>query len=109
MPKMITVGPSTSYKPETAVDKAVFEEIKKKGSVLVPYQTALENVRNSKGMYAIEREAQVKAASVLESKATDELKLMMAALGVPPRKIMKRTDMIKVIQKKLDEIQVEED
>jgi len=106
---LATLIPNPDYKPETAADKAAFEAAKKAGPIKdMAYVTAVENTRHSKGMYAIQSEAkadEVKARE-LEDMGTEELKVMMAQLGVKTEKQMKRPEVIKAIRIKLAEIDI---
>ena len=104
-----TLIPNPDYKPETSEDKKVFEEIKKHGPVKdVPYVTAMENIRQSKGMYAFQGEVKTDAPAPidLERMSTDDLKLLMAQFGVKTEKQMKRTEVIKSIRLKMAEITI---
>lgn len=90
-------------------DKAIYDAIKPKE---VPYQTALENVRNSRGMYMIQAAATPKATSsapALEDMALADLKVLMLQTGVKTDKAMTRAQVITVIRKKLEAVNITED
>lgn len=109
MPKMVTIEINPTFSP---TDKAAFEKAKKRGPQIVTYVSAMEAVKLSKGMYRIAsaEPASIEVPSVrLEDKTNDELKQMMLALGIKTEKQMKRSDIIALIRKRLDEIEVVDD
>jgi len=117
MPKMVTIGAAPGYKPdgkgtEKALQIKAYGLIKDKGNLVVSYQTAIQNIRNSKGMYELKEAKAAPVAVVemkLEDRSLDELKVMMLSLGVKTEKQMSKTDVIMLIQKKLDEVEITED
>lgn len=108
MPKMVRIGANKDYRP-TAETAVAFAAIKKAGEIEVPYLTAIENCRNSGGMYAIMPEkapTKVKVDTDLNELSNQELKVMMLNLGIKTEKVMKRTDIIALIERKLDSVEV---
>lgn len=117
MPKMVHI----THNPDFRVDKSApdadaqtkaLAEVKKAAPVRVDYVTALENIRISKGMYRILPEAQpvkVQVDSNLAEMSLQELKVMMLNLGVKTTKQMSRSQVITLIEKKLDEVELVED
>lgn len=112
MPKLVKIGPNPAFKPADADQKAAFEAAKKKGAFTVPYVTAAENIKRSGGMFQFIQEQEAPAeieTQRLEDKPTDELKVMMLSLGIKTEKQMRKSDIIMLIRKKLDEVEVIED
>lgn len=117
MPKMVTIGPSDTFKAkgsqeEKAAANASFKAIKKAGKVRVSYQTALQNVRNSGGMYEIYPDKEPRKVQVetdLNDMEPGELKVMMMNLGVKTEKQMKKSDVISLIKRKLGEVEIIDD
>lgn len=115
MPRMVKLTPNPAFVPADAAQKAVFEKIKKDPIKTVPYITAVQNVRLSGGMFKIDAgtmpqpEGMVDEGPDLEKMTVGQLKVMLASLGIKTEKKMKRVDMIGLIQRKLDEIEVEDD
>lgn len=107
MPAIVSIKPNPNYKPSKE-DEAAFEAVKKKGTIAVPYQTALENVRNSKGMYAIEKQKAdaPPGAPDLDDMSNGDLKIMMLSLGVKTDKQMRRDSVIALIRRKLEEVNI---
>lgn len=111
MPKTVTLvkNPNFDAKGKSAADIATYKAIK---PITTSYQTALENMKNSGGMFMIKVEKADKAPSAvptLEDMAIDDLKLMMVQLGVKTDKQLKRSEVITVIRKKMGEIDIVED
>ena len=115
MPKMVSIGANPDWRPsgESAdADKALFAAIKKQPPLRVDYLTALENCRASGGMYRILPETQpvkVKVDTDLNELPLQELKVMMLNLGVKTSKQMKRSEVITLIEKKLDKVEILDD
>lgn len=114
MPDMVTITVNPDYKPDPKhlADKTQFELAKELGDREVSYSTAVEAVQNSKGLYKIKDQAAgiVVTPSVWHAgKSNQELLAMMVGLGVKTEKQMKRSDIIALIEKKLGEIEVEDD
>lgn len=112
MPKLVTLAANTAFKA-TEETKAAFEAAKKKGPLVMDYVTAMENIQNSGGMYAIVPEGPV-APSPMAPRSLDdmdltELKVMMLSLGVKTEKQMKKTDVVRLIKAKMAEIDIVED
>lgn len=109
MPAMVKLAANPNYKATTQEDDLVYKEIKKKGAVLVDYVTAMENVANSRGMYAVVPESgqpQKAEPRRIEDMTGEELKVTMLSLGIKTEKQMKRVDVIRLIQSKLAEIDI---
>lgn len=112
MPKMVRLAANPDFKPETDEDKAAYAAAKKKGPFEVAYVTAIENIRNSRGMLHLHYVEPVEAAPPgprrLEDMDLDELKVMMLSLGIKSEKKMKRDDVVRLIRSKMTEIEIEE-
>lgn len=112
MPKMVKLAPNPDYRPTTDDDKEMFAQVKKRGSMEVSFVTAQENLRNSKGMLAMvveeAREAAQPGPRRLEDMDGDELKIVMASLGIKTDKRMKRDDVIRLCRARMDEIVIED-
>lgn len=107
MPQMMKIEVNPEYKATTPADKEQLELAKSKGDLEVTYQTGVEAIKLSKGLYRQkEEEAAVLPVARLEDKSIEELKVMLVGLGIKTEKQMKRTDIIGLIQRKLDEIEV---
>jgi hypothetical protein len=105
MPLMVTIVPNPAYpKKESA-------EFKAAAPVKLAYIQAMENIQRSGGLYvleAVEPKTTVPGPRALEDMGNDELKVMLVSLGVKTQKQMKRDDMIGLIRRKLDEIEVDD-
>lgn len=123
MPKMVELEINPSFKPADDEAKAVLTDAKellarkRAGGypMRVPYASAVEAMKNSKGMYRIKPEepatGQVSVVR-LEDQPSEQLKTMMVALGATRtafKKNMPRADMIAFIRRKLAEIEVDEE
>ena len=112
MPQMVKLAANKAYNP-TNETKDAFALAKKQGEVLVDYVTAMENIQNSGGMYAIVPEGPVAPAPMAPRSLDDmdltELKVMMLSLGVKTEKQMKKTDVVRLIKAKMAEIDIVED
>ena len=124
--KMVNVGPNPNYKLPAKKDKATPEEaaawsntnanwtkIKAERPKLLPYVSAMDNMRNSGGMYAIlpdaVPEASVGSVRMPEDMTADELKITALQLGVDLSKPMKKSDLVKVVRKAMDAVTLLED
>lgn len=124
--KMVNVGPNPNYKlpakdPKADPEKAAawsnlnanWTVIKADRPKRLPYVTAMDNIRNSGGMYAIlpeiVPEASVSTVRMPEDMTADELKLTALQLGVDLSKPMKKADLIKVVRKAMDAVALLED
>lgn len=109
MPKLVEIDLNPSFKPSNEGEKAAMAAIKGK-TLKVEYITAMENIRNSGGLYRIVPAAQVAQPSEgprrLEDYTNDELKLTMISVGIVPQKQMKRPEIIKAIRLKLDGVEI---
>jgi hypothetical protein len=111
MPEMVKVDVNPEYRPSVG-EKAAFEAAKKAGIVEMPYVTAMENIVHSNGMYRLATVIEPDAAAKprrLDEMPNDELKLMMLNLGIKTDKQMKRSDIIRLIQTRLDAVEVLDD
>tara|TARA_R110000868_G_scaffold237132_9_gene491608 strand:- start:20736 stop:21095 length:360 start_codon:yes stop_codon:yes gene_type:complete len=115
MPKQVTIIANPAFDAKTAADKKIMADMAKAGGRVVSYQTALENIRNSGGMYMLKPDQEQGAAAApavapsLQDMPSRDLKIMMLQLGIKTEKQMQRSDIIKLIEKKLDEVDVIED
>ncbi len=112
MPQMVKLAANPAFKA-TEETKAAYAHAKQQGQMLVDYVTAMENIQNSGGMYAIVPEGPVAqtpmAPRSLDDMDLSELKVMMLNLGVKTDKQMKKTDVIRLIKAKMDDIDIVED
>ena len=124
--KMVRVGPNPNYKLPALKDKASQEEkdawnalkaswaaVKESRVLTLPYVTAMDNVENSGGMYAIlaEKAAETSSPGVRmpEEMTADELKLTALQLGVDLSKPMKKADLVKTVRLAMDKVMLLED
>lgn len=106
-------------KPKSFADVKFTEkdwnEAAKKGAIRVPRVTAMEALKNSKGLYQIEAEKKQEVdlkigGMAVEEMSNMELKLTATRLGVTIRKkSIKRSDLISLVRGKLDDLVVEDD
>jgi len=112
MVTMVTIKPVRTFKG-SAVDAAVFKKVKEAGSKRVDYNTAIEAIHNSGGMYEIISDATAPnvAAVELDGMSTEQLKVMYFQLGAkrPNGKQIRRSDMIQAIRLQLESIEVVDD
>ena len=109
MPRMMTIEANPNYQPETPEQRAAWAAAKAGGRKTVAYVTAMENIRQSGGLYVpiMPDEAEVQAAPRrLEDYSMEELKLTGINLGIKTEKRMKKADWIALIRRKLDEVDV---
>lgn len=114
MPKSIKIGPNDLYRlpPDaTPEQKAAWKAIKEERPRVVPYVTAMENIQNSGNMYRTiiepdEGEMLVPGPRRLEDYSIEELKVMLVSLGIKTAKQMRRADIVDLVRRKLDEIEV---
>lgn len=111
MPHEVTITVNKDFKPSGPAEKAQFEEAKTIGDKKVSYQTAIEAVRNSRGLYEIKDEGGVIVTPSVwhAGKSNQELLAMLLGLGVKTEKQMKKSEIIGLIEKKLGEVEVEDD
>ncbi len=112
--KMVTLTPAR-VRPEKVL-KEEFDEIVKRGDLVVPMATAKDALKYSRGGYMIKPEAQaveIKAGInlALEEMSNEQLKVMVLAGGKRiQKKTMKRSDLVGLARRTLSEtITVEED
>lgn len=113
MPKMLKIGANPDWRSSGAAGEAeTMKAIKAAGPLEVPYLTALENIRASNGMYRVLPDTEpvkVKVDTDLNELSMQELKVMMLNLGVKTAKQMTRAQVIALIEKKLDEVEITDD
>ncbi len=88
--------------------KKDWEAASKLPPIRVPYGTAVENMRNSKGMYRIlpEKdpiEVEIKGVKPPDEMSNQELVQVMTSFGKPPRKKMNRRAAVEFVQKLMDD------
>jgi len=115
---MVRVGPNPTYKLPKDTDaakaaKPIWEKIKAERPMSMSYVSAMDNVKNSGGMYAILPEASAETSSpgvrMPEEMTADELKLTGLQLGVDLSKPMKKADLVKAVRIAMDKVQLLED
>ena len=115
MPAMAIIEVDPAYKPGTPDDREQLEIAKRMGPREVEYQTALENVQNSRGMYRIKPDTSTRPVDLppatvpfgrLEDRSNEDLKLMLVQLGVRTEKQMRRSDIIRLINMKLEAVEI---
>jgi hypothetical protein len=125
MVALVRVGPNPNYKLPAKKDRAtpeeaaawaeiskVWDSIKGEQPKMLPHVCAIENTKNSGGMYAILTESEAPAATAIlmpEQMTADQLKLTALQLGVDLSKPMKKADLIKAVRKAMDAVQVSDD
>lgn len=114
MPKIVRLAPNLDYKPSTPEEKATFAAVKARGKFDVSWVTAMENIKNSGGMLAVDYVEPVAVPEPgprrLEDMDGDELKVMMLSLGLKTdKKKLKRDDVIRLIRTRMDEIEIDDD
>jgi len=105
---MTSIIPNPNFTP-TAGQKLQFQAIKELGEISnIPITTAMENVKNSGGMYMIKPAAEEQAIKPLafEDMGNDELKVYLLRLGIEPQKQMRRAEIIKAIRLKMDAVEI---
>lgn len=106
---LVSIIPDPDFKPDAGT-KLQFQAVKEKGEISgLPYPTAMENIKNSGGMYKIKAAADEQAVTqplTFEQMGNDELKVYMLRLGIEPQKQMKRSEIIKAIRLKMDAVEV---
>ena len=126
MPVMVKIGPAKGYKlpslkPGASADDAAahknlvasWDAIKAGGVKEVPIVGANEALQLSKGMYEIlaAEEAPKTATAILmpEDMSPDELKLTALQLGVDLKKPMKKAELVALVRKAMDNVQLLDD
>lgn len=109
MPKQVSIRPTKGFKSDDKDLMALHKTLK---PMTTTYQTALENVRNSKGAYEIAPETPAASAApkapALEDMPLDDLKVLMLQVGVKTEKQMTREQVIGLIRKKLSDVEIVE-
>ena len=110
MMRMLKIGPNKAFDPADEAEAAVFETVKARGVLELPFVTAMENIANSRGMYAAVPEPKPNqiVAPELEDLTADELKVMMLRTGIQPQKAMTKAAIIKAIRNRLAQVTVTE-
>lgn len=114
MPKMVTVIPNKHFvfqgdAAQKAAQKKIFDALKPHK---VSYIQARENLRAMKGMLLIEEDDPKPSDpgfTPLQDRSIAELKVMMASMGVKTEKQMTKSEIVALITKKLDDIEVTDD
>ena len=115
--KMVDIQPVPEPKSfkDVKFTKIEWEGAAKLGKIRCPYVTAMENIRQSKGLYQIvpdklpEVELKVGGLS-LDEMSNVELKLLALKMGVTIRKKnISRSDLVGLVKSKMDEIEVTDD
>lgn len=112
MPTMIKIEADPKFKPVGAAQVTAFETAKAQGVLEVDHTTGMDNIRLSGGMYRVVTEEPQKATVSVKALAdytTDELKVMMLQLGIKTEKQMKKSDIVALIQSRIDDIEVVDD
>jgi len=111
MVKMVTIEPTPGFRPKEE-ERAQFSDIKKRGKLRMSYISAIENIRMSHGMYSMAPEKKPEptvTAARLEDMPIAELKLLMLQTGIKTQKKMARSEIISLIYKKLEEVEITDD
>lgn len=113
--KMLTIEPVERPKSFDDVEFTMkeWDTATKVGKVTVPFPTAMEALRNSKGLYRVapepKQEVEMKVGGLAISEMTpDQLKLMALNLGIRLQKKMKTADLRGLIERKFAEIEIED-
>lgn len=111
--KELRIGPNPAFKP-TPEQKDVWEKVKTGRPMVLSYTTAMENVKNSGGMYAVlpdvVQAAPATAVLMPEEMSRDALILTALQMGVDvSKKQMKKAELVKAIRLKMDEVQLLDD
>lgn len=116
MPRMLKIGPNDNFKlskDASPDEKAAWAKIKAERPKLVSYVSAMEAIRNSGNMYRTiiddYPEPTEPGPRRLEDYTLDELKVMLISLGIKTEKQMKRDDVIGLIRRKLDEVEISDE
>lgn len=107
--KMVNVGPNPNFKPAKG-EEGVWAKIKEERPKRLSYVTAMDNIRNSGGMYAILPEAapaaSVSAIQMPEEMSDAALKLTALQLGIDlSKKNLKRSELVKAVHLAMDAVQ----
>lgn len=104
--KMLTIIPVEKPKrfEDVAFTQDEYRAAAKRGPVTVPAPTALEALKNGKGLYRIKPEektiaVEIKALKEPEDMTNQELFAEMASYGKPPRKQMARKAAVEFVSK----------
>lgn len=109
MPKQVKIRPAKGFKSDDEKLKALHKTL---APMTVSYQTALDNIRKSGGMYEMAPETpavDTPKAPALEDMSLEDLKVLMLQTGVKTEKQMTRAQVITLIRKKLDAVELVED
>jgi len=112
---MVTIEVEPGYKPKGADDHEQLALAKRIGPKEVEFTTALEAVENSRGLYRIRPDEPTRSVDPipstmpfgrLEDRSNEDLKLMMLNLGIRTEKQMRRSDIIRLINTKLEAVEI---
>jgi hypothetical protein len=110
MPKMVTIEVNPGFKADGKVSAQEFAQAQKTGSKLVSYQSGLEAIRHSGGMYRIaaEKKAPVEEAAPrsIEDMERDDLLALAIGLGMKTDKPMKKSDIVTYVKTRMDKIEI---
>ena len=106
MPAMVTLAANPMFVPKNEDEAAHFSAAKKQGKMLLDWTTAIENVRNSGGMYRIVPEPEPGKAAIptLEDMTVSQLRDAAIMQGIKIEKQMKRADLIRLLRSRQAEI-----
>lgn len=110
MPKMVQIEVDPAFKAAPG-DTATLAAAKKEGRVRVSFQTALENIKQSNGMYRIvpdEDPVVAPKAQAIEDMDRNSLLAMAVSLGMKTEKVMKTTDLVRYVKGRLDQVEIVE-
>lgn len=109
MPKMVTIEVNPNFKAEGSDQKSALANAKKVGSKKVAYQSALEAMRLSGGMYRIapeKKEVAASAAPAIEDMDRNDLLALAISLGMKTSKPMKQSEIVSYVTTRLDKIEI---
>ncbi len=112
MPLMVEIETNPAFKPTDAAAKEAWEAARKAGRVSVAYMTAMENVRNSGGLYRLAAKAAEKSPVSerdLEDMSVAELKAMATSLGIRSDKPLKKAELVALVREKSVGLEVTEE
>lgn len=110
MPKMVTIEVDPAFAKRGDEEAAIVKAIgPRERSMELAYSTALENVRNSSGLYRIKAEEAPTAARVhmsVDDMDHEQLLLTLLNLGIKPQKRLTRQQAVGLVKKKMGEIEI---
>jgi hypothetical protein len=110
MPKMVIIEPNPDFKPGGAAEKEAWSEVKNDRPREVAFLTAMENIRNSGGMYRITdttppgaEAMHLPAVPALQDMRVVDLLAMAAGAAVDVPSGTKKADIVALLQKSFEE------